>query len=362
MPQISTAIETAAAEGRIPAGITLEYLAQSRDQPAKIAIFCVSALATVIVIARCYARLFIVKKFGWDDALAVLTVLIYFPIVALCMVLIDLGSGRHIEYIEYVLSLTQVDETEVYDFVMHVLYTTALFTCRLSGLAFYQRLASCHRKISLAIKGSAGFLLAAYLVQFLLLLLHCLPVTGLWPYAWQPQINEYQCITWGEVYVANSVLSLICDLMMLTLPALLIHGLHVSRKRKLELSLILFPGVLVLVISSVRMYLVFIGQWSSDGSWAYDPMLAIETSEIGSTLIALSTPALKSLFGTWLSHLQVSPSEGPSCEAGVKLAHLAPYPGEDTYQVSIGAGEKAMQAGTTPSSSEDLLLDGSFVQ
>ncbi|GLA09983.1 hypothetical protein AnigIFM60653_001122 [Aspergillus niger] len=97
-----------------------------------------------------------------------------------------MGRGRHIEYIQYVLSLPSINETERYDFVMHILYTTALFVCRLSGLAFYQRLASRHPKISLAIKLSAGFLLASFLAQFFLLLFHCLPVTGLWPYPWQP--------------------------------------------------------------------------------------------------------------------------------------------------------------------------------
>lgn len=50
-----------------------------------------------------------------------------------------------------------------------------------------------------------------------------------------------------------------------------------------------------------------VGQWATDGSWAYDPMLAIETSEIGGTLIALSIPALKPLFGSWFSHIKAYP-------------------------------------------------------
>lgn len=73
MPQISAAIQAAEAEGRIPSGISLAYLAQSRDRPTKIAILFVGALTCLIVIARCYARVFLVKKFGWDDALAVFT-------------------------------------------------------------------------------------------------------------------------------------------------------------------------------------------------------------------------------------------------------------------------------------------------
>lgn len=169
---------------------------------------------------------------------------LYIPIIALCIVLINLGSGRHIEYIQYVLSSSQVNRTEVLDFVTHILYTTALLVCRLSGLAFYHRLASYHLRLSMTIKIATGFLILAYLAQILLLVFHCVPVTGLWPYAWQPQINDYTCITWGEVYSVNSALSLTCDLILLVIPSMLIHLLHVSRKRRFQLSLILFPGVL----------------------------------------------------------------------------------------------------------------------
>ncbi|GLA15480.1 hypothetical protein AnigIFM62618_002021 [Aspergillus niger] len=385
MPQIPADIQTAEAEGRIPAGVTADYLAQSRDRPTKIAILFVGALTVVIVVARCYARLFLVKKFGWDDALAVFTLAIYIAIIALSIILIDMGSGRHIEYIQYVLALSRVNDTERYDFVMHILYTTALFVCRLSGLAFYQRLASRHPKISLAIKLSAGFLLAAFLAQFFLLLFHCLPVTGLWPYPWQPQIDNYKCITWGDVYVTNSALSLVCDVMMLALPSMLIYMLQVSPKRKLQLSLIMFPGVLVLVISCVRLWLVIVGQWSSDGSWAYDPMLAIETSEVGGTLIALSIPAMKSLFGSWFSHLKAYSSRaggtsgkpsgaqrayGRSWETGVKLSSLGTRTAaDDAYKVNIGVGGDPSLRGPTSEgtkhsrndgSSEDLLMDVSF--
>jgi hypothetical protein len=53
----------------------------------------------------------------------------------------------------------------------------------------------------------------------------------------------------------------------------------------------------VIVISIVRLYLVVEGQWQVDGSWFYNPMLVIETAEVGATLIALSIPGLKPLLG-----------------------------------------------------------------
>jgi hypothetical protein len=140
--------------------------------------------------------------------------------------------------------MTTVHETEVLDFVAHILYTTALFICRLSGLAFYYRLSARSSKLHLAIIVAVPLLLAAYLPQFFLLLFHCRPVTGLWPYGWQHETTDYKCLSWGLVYSVNSGVSLACDVLMFIIPAILIKQLHISREKKIKLSLVMFPGVL----------------------------------------------------------------------------------------------------------------------
>ena len=55
----------------------------------------------------------------------------------------------------------------------------------------------------------------------------------------------------------------------------------------------------VIAISIARLSLVIQGQWLLDGSWYYNPMLVVETAEIGATLVALSVPGLKPLLGRW---------------------------------------------------------------
>ncbi|KAJ6139925.1 hypothetical protein N7471_006411 [Penicillium samsonianum] len=296
-------ILAADAAGRIPSGVSLEYLAQSRDSSAIVGIIFMICFTGLLMIVRLYARAFIVKKIGLDDALAVLTLMLYIAFVALSIALINLGSGRHIEYIQYVLSLPTVRETEVLDFVAHILYTTALFLCRLSGLAFYYRLTARSTKLHLSIIIAAPLLVAAYLPQLFLLIFHCKPVTGLWPYEWQVEPKTYTCLSWGLVYSVNSGLSLACDLLMFAIPAALIKGLHVSLEKKIKLSIVMFPGVFVIVISSIRVWLVAEGQWNSDGSWAYNPMMCVENAEIAATLVALSVPALKPVFGNLFAHL-----------------------------------------------------------
>ncbi len=170
--------------------------------------------------------------------------IVYIPFVVLSIVLIELGSGRHIEYIQYVLSMPTVRETEILDFVAHIIYTTALFLCRLSGLAFYFRISARSSKLRLGIIIVAGIITAAYLPQIFLLIFHCKPVTGLWPYEWQVEPTNYQCLSWGLVYSVNSGVSLSCDVMMFIIPSILIKELHVSLRRKIQLSFVMFPGVL----------------------------------------------------------------------------------------------------------------------
>ncbi|EPS32302.1 hypothetical protein POX_d05535 [Penicillium oxalicum] len=299
-------ILAAEAAGRIPDGIPLEYLAQSRDYPAIVGILIVVCLSAIILLLRLYARGFLVKRLGLDDWLAVATMVLYIPFVVLSLILIKLGSGRHIEYIQYVLSMSTVRQTEILDFVAHIFYTTALFLCRLSGLAFYYRISVKQSKLRLVIIVVGVIIFAAYLPQLFLLIFHCLPVTGLWPYGWQIEPVAYKCLSWGLVYSVNSGVSLACDVMMFIIPGILIQMLHTSLRKKIQLSAVMFPGILVIIISAIRVWLVVEGQWAADGSWAYNPMLCVENAEIAATLIALSVPALKPLFGNIFGHLRLT--------------------------------------------------------
>lgn len=78
----------------------------------------------------------------------------------------------------------------------------------------------------------------------------------------------------------------------------------------------------MIIISAIRVWLVVEGQWDSDGSWAYNPMLCIENAEIAGTLIALSVPALKPVFGNIFSHLtEYTSSHSRSRSAGRLKRH-----------------------------------------
>lgn len=275
--------------------------------------------------------------------------MIYIPIAALCIVLVNMGSGRHFEYIQYVLPRDTVRRTEVLDFACHILYANSLLFARFSGLAFYHRVAVPSSKLYYAINGAFVFLVACYLPQLFLLIFHCIPVTGLWPYEWQDEHNAYRCLSWGLVYSVISALSLVCDFVMFTIPAIMIKGLRISVRKKLQLSCVLLPGILVVAISTTRLYLVIVGQWSDDGSWAYNAMLAVENAEIAGTLIALSVPALKPLFVNLFSRLAFLKSLTWN-----RLSHISPG-AKSTPDGAAGYHK------STPNASRCLLDGGALV-
>lgn len=163
--------------------------------------------------------------------------------VGLCINLINLGSGRHFALIQYVLDVYLVMRTEVLDFAAHIIYTVALLLCRISGLAFYYRICSLHKGFRIAIHVIFGFLIAGFLPQLFLLIFHCHPVTGLWPYGWEPGWERYTCLQWGLVYSVNSSVSLVSDLFLFGIPLAMLRILEMPRKRKIQLACILLPGM-----------------------------------------------------------------------------------------------------------------------
>ena len=64
-PAITAAIQS----GKVPHSISAEYLAESRDRPARVAIIFVGALTIIIVLLRFISR-WSVSRLGVDDALA----------------------------------------------------------------------------------------------------------------------------------------------------------------------------------------------------------------------------------------------------------------------------------------------------
>jgi hypothetical protein len=73
-PAVSDAVEA----GRVPEDVSAEYLSESKDMPAIIAIIVLTGITLIAVMGRALSRGILVGRFGFDDGLAVLG-LVRFP-------------------------------------------------------------------------------------------------------------------------------------------------------------------------------------------------------------------------------------------------------------------------------------------
>ncbi|KAK3070041.1 hypothetical protein LTR53_011135 [Teratosphaeriaceae sp. CCFEE 6253] len=277
-------------------GVTPQFLNESRDGASKAALIIIFVIAMIVSSARIFVRATTkAPGFGWDDGLLLLAMAMYVTFVGMAIATLALGEGRHIYWIvlQGLIDVNVVAKQEIMDFALHLVYNTALFCCRLSALAFFQRLSGGQKGVRMMVYVGYGVITAMYLPQMFTLILHCHPVTALWPYDFQVESSQYTCMSWGLVYLVNGCLSLASDLMLFAIPARLISAINTDKATKAKLALILYPGVLVVAVSAGRLGILGRGIHYSDQSWFYGPMLGLEGGEIGGTMMCISVPALK---------------------------------------------------------------------
>lgn len=172
--------------------------------------------------------------------------LVSIPFVGLCIELVNIGAGRSGLFLGYILDLSGKTRLQIIDSVAHLIYSTALVLCRISGLAFYYRICSLHKEFLIAIKVIFATLILAYVAQMCLIIFHCQPVTLLWASRdyYDDEFESRVCLWWFEIYSIISSISLVCDFLLFGIPAAMLKVLELSGKQKLQLACTLLPGVL----------------------------------------------------------------------------------------------------------------------
>ncbi|KAJ5358369.1 uncharacterized protein N7496_010782 [Penicillium cataractarum] len=265
------------------------YLAEDRRQLAMVGIVVVTALSFIVVMIRLYARRVLIRELGWDDLFILLAQLTSWATMALCMMLLRYGSGRHLA------ALVSTPETlvKMYKWLVttQLVYMFNLWLCRVSGLAFYARINPMPQFI-LYLRVSFAFISAVYIAQTLIIALQCIPLAALWGAV------EGKCMGSKIVFVSTGALTIACDSLILILPLKIVLSLQTKLARKLALLGILCFGIFAVVTSILRMISMIVSiEHEDDITWYFSPVIAWTCAEISAGIIALSLPALRSIFG-----------------------------------------------------------------
>ncbi|KAM0326237.1 hypothetical protein ACHAQA_006834 [Verticillium albo-atrum] len=201
-----------------------------------VTIIIVSILSTLFTGARLWVRGKILRQFHADDWLIVISVICCWASVALAIVAIDNGNGRHI----VVLSQTQQERVTFWTLVGFPMGILSFGIPKLAVVAVLTRIMSpgrCHTIILWTMAGVCNVLLA---LNAVFLLGRCVPAASQWNFdmkgtCWDPQILVRYAI-------ATGVFSAFVDLYLAVYPGMILLNLGIKKKKKIALTVALGLG------------------------------------------------------------------------------------------------------------------------
>lgn len=245
-----------------PPGVTPNF-----DNPESIAhrVIIASVLGPVIAIPFCLLRLYtkqwILRQVGWDDYSIVIATILALGFSILTGYQTTNGLGYHIWDVpaDKFYNLMKIG-----DIAGPIFYNLSTLFTKISLCLFYLRLSPFR-----------SFRTAVYIVMVVSIIYSVLAAFG---FAWVCQpIEKYwdfsittgTCINLNAYFLATACINAATDLALLVLPIFIIKDLHLPRRRKISVTLLLMTGSFVCVVSLIRVQTVVKGMNSipTDGTW-----------------------------------------------------------------------------------------------
>ncbi|OJK01626.1 hypothetical protein ASPACDRAFT_116530 [Aspergillus aculeatus ATCC 16872] len=153
------------------------------------------------------------------------------------------GAGKHV---------TELTETEMENVLKlfiaaPILWGVATTAIKLSILAFYY-IVFRNRQLWIAVYCTAAATICLFIITFVEPLVQCRPFR----YTWDKYHTTGTCVNMQPLLIAIAALNLAIDLTIFCLPLPTLWRLQMNLRKKLELSVIFLLGLIVCVMSGIR--------------------------------------------------------------------------------------------------------------
>ncbi|KAH0438594.1 hypothetical protein CcaCcLH18_03301 [Colletotrichum camelliae] len=270
--------------------------------------------AGIAILLRCYARICLVKNFGFDDY-CMLAAMVFFALFVACALTgIHYGTGRHY----WVLDAQDRSDAMKFWWFCYLWYCLSMISSKISIGWFLLRITV--RKIDIWIIYFVMFCtVCTGVVFFFVTLLQCQPISFFWE-QYTGATNGH-CINMDVIIALTylySAFSVICDFTFAILPIVLIWKLKMDRKTKIALIPIMAMACIASAAVVVRM--PFVKDFKNiDFLYATVDIAIWSTTEQGLAITAGSLATLRPLFrmvGYRLGFTSMGPSALHDSERG----------------------------------------------
>ncbi|OAX82442.1 hypothetical protein ACJ72_03204 [Emergomyces africanus] len=214
-------------------------------------IVALPVIAIFSVGLRLFGRKVSRYSFGWDDYLIILSMIFS---IAHCVVYVKTNDvGIPFADVVPMAERPRADllEARRWAFANQIIYTLCLPTVKASTLIFMSRLEPASKHIVRYLWAVFALNLAIIVIGELVIIFQCRPIK----LAWSVPIPgmDFNCIDYGVFFLWGSVMTIVTDFLVLSVPCLITYKLQLKRRRKIAVTILLGLGVVVTIVSFWRL-------------------------------------------------------------------------------------------------------------
>ncbi|KAH4268626.1 hypothetical protein HBI38_042840 [Parastagonospora nodorum] len=232
-----------------------QYIAQSYTVVA-----VEMTLAFIFLLQRLYTKIVIMKKFQLEDAVVIVAwVLCMATQICLLLGIAHGAVGRH----AWEISIEKYGYYSRIILAAPLLYAMGTAAAKCSLALFYSRL-NPNKIFQAFVWSTLAVTLSAYISIFFSLLFACKPIAA----SWDPLLLPIAvCINRGGIYIAQAVIGIVTDVLLLALPIPTVLKLQMPTKQKFGLVGIFAVGSITIVTSIVRLIILLPSLTTADQTW-----------------------------------------------------------------------------------------------
>ncbi|KAH7119260.1 hypothetical protein EDB81DRAFT_701171 [Dactylonectria macrodidyma] len=265
-------------------------------------------LATIFVALRFWARSYTAGRYGKDDWMMVVALVVVFALGAINHAEIAYGLGRHVD------TLPMGDVITFFKCLLahECIYITAVLFVKLSVLQMYLRIfgfASREFKIAAIIIASTN--IAWWISIFAVCIFQCNPIRK----AWLPWV-EGTCINLKASFIGNAIPNILTDVVMLCMPLRQVWKMRLPLAQKLSVCFTFLLGGFVLFASIYR-FTTLMQFDTRDTTWTLATACTWCVVEVACGVIGGCLPILRPLM-LKVSHQFGNLTSGEEAQSGDK--------------------------------------------
>ncbi|KAI0880506.1 uncharacterized protein GGS22DRAFT_193276 [Annulohypoxylon maeteangense] len=262
---------------------------ESRGPDILAAVISTTLTALIVVCLRIYARIWMLRRFGADDYVILLAMLLSLAGMGIVIAEVQHGVGRHAIYLNPEITRMGLK----LNFISQPIYQWAIPIAKVSiGLSLIRTGPTVIlRRI---IQGLIIFLLAFTSARFVLLMLQCINM----PAIWDPRVQS-KCLspeTMRGIKYTNSIVNVITDIFVLSLAAFRLWTIQTNTRARILCVCVLFVGVIACIAGVMKPISLMKIERTNDALWDSADLTVWNPVELNAGIIAASLPFIKPIF------------------------------------------------------------------